>query len=416
MEHIVFVESTTSGAGFQAVKYAKECGLNVTLLTRNGNKYRGNEEGDITGLIDEEVNIETNDTDQVCQTVLMLHSRMAVTAVTTFSDYYVPQAACAASMLNLPSITYAASLRARNKYLTRLHLRATAPELNPNFIFGPVSDMEELNSAHLTFPLVLKPIDENDSHLVKLVYTADEAMAHAETIKQNDLNRNGKKRLGGILAEEFIGGDEFSVEVYKGGPSEPMVPLGITKKCFSGIDRGYFIEIGHIFPTHEHEDMLNSTAEKTINALGIDRAVCHLEMKVFKNQVKVLEVNPRLAGVLIGSWLIEAATGASAVKLALDCARGLKPEWRPTRKKLVAAYFLESSKSGRLVTDIQIPDNRPQNIIHCGRYSHIGDFIQPPQRGGHLLAYAIAEGDSTEDALNAARDFVSKFRYEVDNY
>lgn len=413
MEHIVFIEASTSGAGYQAISYAKELGAFVTLFTRKKLKYEADiEEGDFLSLVDNIIQTETNDTDIVCQMVLSLHLKHPITAITTVSDYFVPVAACAANILRLPSISYKAALFCRNKYLMRLRLQQSCPELNPEYeILFQENQLTMKVCAEKR--IVIKPVDENDSHNVFLTDCKFQAEQHIKKLTLTTQSREGKNLFPTVLAERYIEGQEYSVEVYIEDYGTPVQIMGITKKIFSGKERGVFIEIGHVFPTNEYKEIIVKAVQKVISALELEHCICHIELKVVRKKVYIIEVNPRLAGVFIGSQLIRVATGTDPVQIAVNLARGQHITWHLRKNMYSAAYFLESTKSGILEEDICFPDIFPNGIIHVGAYAHKGDYIQPPLRGGHLLAYAISESETEREAFKIAKTFISTLKYNV---
>lgn len=413
MEHIVFIEASTSGAGYQAIKYAKKISAYVTLLTHKKIKYENDiEEGNFLVLVDNIIQAETTDTDIVCQIILSLHQKLPITAITTVSDYFVPIAANAANILGLPSISYKAALQCRNKYLMRLCFDKFCPELNPEYQIIYYSDCLKLQVNHQN-SIVIKPTDENDSHNVYFTDCKYFAEQHINKLKMITDSREGKKLFPAILAERYISGQEYSVEIYVTNIGEPAELIGITKKFFSGKDRGVFIEIGHVFPTEENKNNIMDAIQKAIIALKIEHCICHIEVKVEQQKVYIIEINPRLAGVFIGSQLIRTATGADPVQLAVNLARGKNISWKIQKSTYSAAYFLESTKTGKLKYDICFPNKLPNGIVHVGAYMHKGDYIQPPLRGGHLLAYVISEGQTEAEAIDLARNFISTLKYDI---
>lgn len=414
MEHIVFVEASTSGAGYQAVKYAKKIGAYVTLFTHKKKKYANDtEEGDLLSLTDNIIETETIDNDIVCQSVLELHQKFPITAITTVSDYFVPIAANAATILRLPSISYKAALQCRNKYIMRLCLDKICPELNPEYQIIYHSDQLCLEVTP-TKPIVIKPTDENDSYNVYMTNCEEYAKRHVNKLKATTISREGKTLFPAILAERYISGQEYSVEIYVTDLGQPAKLIGITKKYFSGKERGVFIEIGHVFPTNENKEIIMEAIQKAVKALELEHCICHIELKVVNQKVYIIEINPRLAGVFIGSQLIRTAIGTDPVQMAVDLARGKEVNWKAKEKSFSAAYFLESKACGKLKNNICFPDSLPEGIVHTGAYMHKGDFVQPPLRGGHLLAYAISKGKTENEAFNLAKDFISSIKYDID--
>lgn len=97
-----------------------------------------------------------------------------------------------------------------------------------------------------------------------------------------------------IHLEEFLVSDkEVSVEVYC-TPHGPEV-AAVTEKFLS--PQPYFAETGHRVPYPGADaDKLAETARRACIALGIDRGVAHVEIKILSDGYYVIEVGARPAG------------------------------------------------------------------------------------------------------------------------
>lgn len=140
--------------------------------------------------------------------------------------------------------------------------------------------------------------------------------------------------------EAYVSGTEFSVETIQSrdGPCQVM---GVTTKEMTGLERNHFIEAGHCFPYIGSEAAMVAAATcRVLDALNIDHGAVHTECRVDAEDLRIMEINPRLAGGKIGSHLIEMATGRSAVQAVLDAALGKRVEWRPVVNKGAAIHFI----------------------------------------------------------------------------
>ena len=115
----------------------------MVLLARNA----GGCDSHILSFADEIIDCDTNDLGELLGVVAQRSRHVAVVAVTTTADMYVPQAAFIARELGLPGLRYEAALRARNKYSMRKALAERAPEHKCRSIS---SEMRVRRSGQLT--------------------------------------------------------------------------------------------------------------------------------------------------------------------------------------------------------------------------------------------------------------------------
>lgn len=271
---IIFVEASTTGAGACANQLAHAEGLHVVLLTREPGRYGP----EILTFVDNTLVCDTNNPFEVLSTVRQQSRSLDVAAVTTTADMYVPQAALAARLLNLPGLSYEAALSARNKHRMRIALAEHAPEYNLPFFLAESRDDAICGAARLGFPLVIKPQEENDGCGVRLINNQRQLEEYLAIALAWTRNAADQLMPRGVLLEAYCSGTEFSVETiqYPGGRCQV---IGVTTKQMVGIDRNHFIEAGHSFPYLGAEATAAIVAtRRALAALNIDHGAAHTEM------------------------------------------------------------------------------------------------------------------------------------------
>jgi len=415
--HIVFVEATVTGAGLRAVQFAKEKGLTVTFLTRNRQDYQPKDprEPDLLDLVDQVIDVETHDVEEVSRAALGLNEKMPITALTTVADFFVPQAAAAAERLGLPTIPYRAAVAARNKHLTRAMIARQDPDLNPAWALAGSEGAALAAAADIGYPLVIKPQDENDGFDIRRLDSPAQLAAEFCRITAKATNRVGQRKApGGVILESLLQGQEYSVETLQGGVDEPVQLIGITKKYLTGLERGCFVEVGHCFPVDEHRDLILAAVTSALHALGVNTAICHTEVKVHEGRVKIVEVNPRLAGGRIGSHLIEIATGVNPVRLAIDCALGMRPRWNGVARQGAAIHNIGSPQQGRVRSLPDISHFEHPDVLCFSLPLRAGQEVQPPLSNGDLLGYVITRGATAGQAFRLARSLADAVSLDID--
>jgi biotin carboxylase len=187
----------------------------------------------------------------------------------------------------------------------------------------PPSDYEDL-LEEVSYPAIFKPQFGNDS---KLTYPAPDAPSLRQLIEARNASNDAvpmvveeyladtKPRLGDGLAnylsvETFVrGGNPHHFAITgRFPPAEPFRETGFfIPSTVSGSDRDAVLEV----------------ASAAIRAIGIETGCLHTEIKFTPDGPRIIEVNGRLGGGI--PLMFELATGALAVRLAMQVALGIDP-------------------------------------------------------------------------------------------
>jgi cysteine synthase A len=270
-----------------------------------------------------------------------INQRTPVHAVTTTADLHVPCAAYLASLLGLPSLTLQAATRVRNKHAMRVHLGTHYPAANPRFSL--VQSISEVAGAvdSVGLPLVAKPPNGDGSDDVQIHHGMETLESHVRDLLARRFNSGGQPLGPGVLLEQYVEGNEFSVETIS-VPGRPPQLMGVTRKEVWGEPFAPFIEIGHSFPvTGTVADQLKEVVFEVLRLLELKVGTIHTECKITADgHVRIIEVNPRLAGGKIGSHMIKVATGSSPIVATVDVALGRDVLWRPSRQGGAALRYI----------------------------------------------------------------------------
>jgi biotin carboxylase len=148
----------------------------------------------------------------------------------------------------------------------------------------------------------------------------------------------------GVLVEEYLDGPEVSVEcvTHRGATTS----VALARKHLGPAP--YFEETGH---TVDAADPLLArvapVAAAAVKALGITDGVQHVEMRLVNNRPRLIEVNARIGGDMIGH-LVHLATGIDLPKAAADLACGTPPDLTATRRRAAGIRMLCPAASGTL--------------------------------------------------------------------
>lgn len=255
---------------------------------------------------------------------------------TIASDVAAPTVAYVAEHLGLWGNTYAAAVRANNKFLMRQAFVAAGVPC-PKFVcLSELANIEKtLSAAQLSLPLIVKPADRSGSLAVTRVDSEGDLLpaiekAHAASFRHE------------VMVEEYIEGQEISVEFisYRG----KHYPLQITDKVTTGAP--HFVELEH----HQPADLspavyknIYAVTEQALNALELTNGASHSEYKIMQDgRLYIMEIGGRMGGDFIGSDLVQLSTGYDFLKGVLDVALGQFKEPQLIEQAHSGVYFLSA--------------------------------------------------------------------------
>lgn len=238
--------------------------------------------------------------------------------------------------LGLPCyLTYQQSLNLTNKvYMKNLMEHGGIPTAK----FRRFDINTEISCGGLTFPLVIKPADNNGSKGINKVYSQtefDKAIAEA---KKYTLS-------GDLLVEEFKIGEEYSIEAFikKGEPYIIFASKNIKIKdqnTFTICKNQYVSELPQSL-----EEKIKEIIKGIHITFKIDNIPLLIQMIYDGENVNVIEFSARTGG---GSKLffIREMTGVDVIENLLDITMGIAPDIRPQKKGDCAAILYIYTQPG----------------------------------------------------------------------
>jgi biotin carboxylase len=182
-----------------------------------------------------------------------------------------------------------------------------------------------------------------------------------------------------VLVEEYLSGPEVSVECATVGGI--TTPLAVTRKEVGFAP--YFEETGHTVSAGDPLlPEVGPVAVQAVSALGITDGVQHVEMRLTPAGPRIIEVNSRIGGDLIGR-LVHLATGLDLPRIAADIACGNVPSLAPTRKGTAAVKVLYAPATGTLTTrHLPVkPGVQPAWLRQVAWLREVGDHVALPPQG-----------------------------------
>jgi S-sulfo-L-cysteine synthase (3-phospho-L-serine-dependent) len=388
---LILIESNTSGTGRLFARRATELGYRPMLLAANLSRYSYVVEDGIESL-----EIDTQDKDAILRVCRQLAHESKIAGVVSSSDYFIETSAEIARELDLPGPAPDSIRICRDKWRQRLLLCDAGLGI-PRFIQAS-SKTEAVNAARtIRVPVVVKPVAGSGSVGVRLCRDTEEVARHAGELLEKNCNERGLPVTKKILVEEYITGQEYSVESFG------KKIIGITRKHLGPLP--HFVEAGHDFPADispELEVLIRQTVWTALQALGIDFGPSHSEVRITPAGVKVIEVNPRLAGGYIPE-IVRLATGMDLIRGAVSAAVGGFSYLPRLSHRYASIRFLIPSDDALIQFVSGIEDaRRIPGVADVQLYRAFEKTTQTFHDFRDRLGHVIAVTDSSEEAIAVA--------------
>jgi biotin carboxylase len=318
------------------------------------------------------------------------------------TDYGVPFAARLAERYGVRGAGYGAARALRDKYLLRQVTRA-AGIANPESV--PVSGPAEIRAfmAQTGGPIVLKPANRQAAVGTKIIEGPGEAeQAWLDCMEQEEGVFMPDRPLPlRMLAERYISGEEFSVEMmFRGGT---VAFGGVTRTLL--FDGPRPVERGHVYPADIpaalRERLLADTV-RVLAAVGLDSGWTHCEWRVQDGVPYLMECAGRMAGGGIIE-LIGIASGYDANGAFLDMMLDRDPAPQPAADRYAATWM-----AGMAPGEVESIDGREDalavpGVRSCWIRVKVGDQVTTLRSSFDRVLAVRAEGHTPAQALATAQ-------------
>ncbi|MED3648649.1 ATP-grasp domain-containing protein [Halalkalibacterium halodurans] len=343
---------------------------------------------------------------EVYRVSLDLAIRNNIDAIITFSDPCLLVVGELSQQLRIPNLTPKCAAIAHNKDLMREEFLKAGLDIP---LFKVINNEKELKSGLevIKFPAIIKPSNRAGSIGVSKVNNLDESIIGFRNAWDGRLLGKGV-----VLLEEFIEGDEISVEsVTKNGKTHIVA---ITKKIVS--ESGYFYEIGHCLPYDQYTDaqLVKEVVAKALQTINFTHGIAHSELIVTKEGVKIIEVNGRAAGDYIID-LIYYAKGLNMYQLLRDLyldSEDLDGKYfSNVNNKYAAIQFFETPPG--YLKEVKIPetDLEKKNIKDFSLYFTENEYLPPITSSIGRRGHVIATSESLDEVESTVEEIVQKLLF-----
>lgn len=232
------------------------------------------------------------------------------------ADQMLLVAARVSEELGLPCyIDYETAIKVSNKeYMKQIFVENGIP--TSSHIISKSLSPDDI--SNLSYPLVVKPVDTYGSRGVKKVQNFDELqLAFNSAIEIS--------RTGAAVIEEYVSGDEYSVDIYVENGHVNILCIRVLDKipCIDGfvICRGRYPAL----LSSDIQKRIQNIAQNIADSFGLLDSPMLIQLKIDGEKISVIEFSARTGGG-IKYLLIPKVSGFDVVKAVLDLTLGKKPQ------------------------------------------------------------------------------------------
>ncbi|MET1123007.1 ATP-grasp domain-containing protein [Priestia megaterium] len=397
----LLIETPRTGAGIDFVKACKELDIKPIILISSPESQPKWVMDDYYKNGIEIKKVNTYNYEELLSFVKRMQENYKIKAILSLYEYSTYIAAKLAKELNLksPNPEIVNILRDKSKF------RSLVSKLKVDNTDFKVLSNGDLADYHLNYPVVVKPVNLTGSAFVRLCkdsQSLQEALKEIKGIGQY----TGQTVAKDVLIEEFIDGEEYSVEIMNGSI------IAIIRKHTTSPG---FIEVQHELPANISDEKIkriNNYIYDFLDLIDYKFGLMHLEIKLDKNDIHFIEANPRVAGGRIPE-LIRQVYGYDII---LEYLKSLVEKGEPaplniTGKKAVIKFFV-AKKNGILN---QYPDfklNNFPNVLEVKFYKNLGEHFTINFSNKDRILHVMAIGESIDAVINTINDFYESINLE----
>ena len=203
----------------------------------------------------------------------------------------------------------------------------------PTSRYVVVNGYDAKKTEGLSYPLVVKPVDAYSARGVRKCRDAAEVEQYlADAIRIS--------RSGTAVIEEFVDGDELTVEAFVCKGKATVLCIGSKQK----LNNGRFVLSGSLYPADISAELVNEieqTTQKIADAFGLVNSPVNINMITDGKHGYVLEFCARTGG-FVKYEITKIMSGFDPIKAIVDLHEGKVPEpgaVRPESRYLLTCYL-----------------------------------------------------------------------------
>lgn len=274
----------------------------------------------------------------------------------------------------------------------------------PTSKFVLMNELDLKKTKNLAYPIIVKPIDAYSSRGVCKVLNEKEL---------EEAFQNAKKisRTGGVIVEEFVEGDEITVDVYVEEGKAHVLCLSNLYKI--GEDGKFVINRSRI-PANvskEKEEQIKDAAQRIADAFGLKNSPMLIQLISNDEKISVVEFCARTGGG-IKFLMIKKICGFDVVKAVVDLTLGEKPHYEKAEiKQTITVNEFVYCNEGVFDHLEGFEELLNEGVItEYSQFKAEGTEFKTINGSGDRVAYFSIEAETQEDLLRRHRKANEKIR------
>lgn len=313
-----------------------------------------------------------------------------------------------AKALGLPYVDFETIDNTHNKISMRKALVEKSVDGTQSVkITKPFADNIKKFMAVVQGPIIIKPMDTRASTGVSCIRNESEISSAVDwLLKAGDVEA--------FIAEEFLEGDEFSVECFS--EAGKHFHVAITQKSKEG---AHFVETGHVTPapiSAEQSEQIFAHVEQVLDALGVASGPTHTEVILTPSGPRLVETHLRVGGDDIDN-LVQMTTGVDLHELWVRQVLGesVKDDLLNIERSGTAGIrYLIPDEKGEVIKikgldDVRNTENVEKVSVLIEEGEKITDLVDSSARALSVMAQAASHSQLAEILDNA----INHLEFEV---
>ena len=278
-------------------------------------------------------------------------------------------------------------------------------KLESRNIFNSISEIKIQNAIVKTIEDIDLFLNENGTSVLKPIYgTASKSVIKIHSIKEN---KTAVEKLmqdcsdQDLIIEEFVDGSEYALE---GNLINSELNKIIIFDKPINYKEPYFEESIYIAPTEipdETQKEIVNLIGKACKELGLENGPVHVEFKIHKNEIFIIEINPRMIGGLCSRCLSFGLFKTSLEEIALNAFLNDELKSIELLSNFVGVLMIPTPTSGKFIS---INKSELENINNVSgveiTVSENSDLLEPPF-GDKYLGFVFSQGESKEKVMES---------------
>lgn len=262
--------------------------------------------------------------------------------------------------------------------------------------------------------IIVKPIAGGGSAGVFKMTDASEAKFAFEQARNVPFWANMENHEG-ILMEEFIEGNEYSIETLSYDGEHKV--LSIVEKVTTGAPN--FIEIAHLTPanlTDVQRQNIEGTVLEMLRLIGQTNGPCHTEVKLRGDTPYIIETQTRFGGDQI--WeLVWLTTGYHAGVETVAHLCNVSHDRKAPKTKAACVYHFVPEEADITILEIEgvTLAKESEGVLKLSVKDVSQDNALTVKHSGDRLGFVLTTGESRDEALSRCLDAINKIKLKTDS-